>query len=74
MSTIYFDYKPLAIHESFHRTAVREKALIGAVGSGKTIALCADAVLLALTQPGSRIIVFPEPTAPISAFSLTAVR
>ena len=57
MSTIYFDYKPLAIHESFHRTAVREKALIGAVGSGKTIALCADAVLLALTQPGSRIIV-----------------
>lgn len=57
MGVIHLAYKPLPIHEPFHRTNVREKALIGAVGSGKTIALCADAIMLALTQPGSRIIV-----------------
>lgn len=57
MPTIKFPYKPFPIHEPFHQTAVREKALIGAVGSGKTIALCADAIILALTQPGSRIVV-----------------
>jgi PBSX family phage terminase large subunit len=38
-------------------TRAREKAAIGAVGSGKTIALCADAILLGLQQPGSRILI-----------------
>lgn len=50
-------YEPFPIHEPFHRSTAREKALIGAVGSGKTYALVADAALLALTQPGSRILV-----------------
>lgn len=54
---IEFDYTPFPVHHGFHYTTAREKAAIGAVGSGKTIALCADAILLALQQPGSRILV-----------------
>lgn len=54
---IEFDYKPFDIHLPFHLTQVNEKAAIGAVGSGKTIALCADAILLGLQQPGSRIMI-----------------
>lgn len=50
-------YTPFPIHAPFHSSKAREKALIGAVGSGKTYALVADAALLALTQPGSRILV-----------------
>tara|TARA_R110000868_G_scaffold30259_2_gene112161 strand:+ start:1751 stop:3196 length:1446 start_codon:yes stop_codon:yes gene_type:complete len=52
-----FTYEPFPVHIPFHSTAVREKAAIGAVGSGKTLALCADAIGLALSQPGSRIMV-----------------
>jgi PBSX family phage terminase large subunit len=52
-----FVYEPFAVHTPFHMTRAREKAAIGAVGSGKTLALCADAVGLALSQPGSRIMV-----------------
>ena len=54
---VNFVYDPFDVHLPFHKTAAREKAAIGAVGSGKTIALCADAISLALTQPGSRIMV-----------------
>lgn len=54
---IAFNYKPFPVHEAFHLTGAREKAAIGAVGSGKTIALCADAILLGLQQPGSRILI-----------------
>lgn len=54
---IMFNYKPFVVHEPFHMTSAREKAAIGAVGSGKTIALCADAILLGLQQPGSRILI-----------------
>lgn len=52
-----FHYEPFPVHKPFHLTAAREKAAIGAVGSGKTIALCADAILLGLQQPGSRILI-----------------
>jgi PBSX family phage terminase large subunit len=52
-----FTYEPFPVHIPFHSTAVREKAAIGAVGSGKTLALCADAIGLALSQPGSRIMI-----------------
>lgn len=54
---IEFNYEPFPIHVPFHKTTAREKAAIGAVGSGKTIALCADAILLGLEQPGSRILI-----------------
>ena len=54
---IRFNYTPFPVHIAFHQTRAREKAAIGAVGSGKTIALCADAILLGLQQPGSRILI-----------------
>lgn len=54
---VTFEYTPFPVHEPFHRTAAREKWLVGAVGSGKTLALCADAIALGLNQPGSRIMV-----------------
>jgi superfamily I DNA and RNA helicase len=52
-----FVYDAFPVHMPFHMTRSREKAAIGAVGSGKTLALCADAIGLALEQPGSRIMV-----------------
>jgi hypothetical protein len=51
---VHFHYRPLPIFEGLHQSTARENALIGAVGSGKTMALCADAVLHCLAQPGSR--------------------
>lgn len=57
MPEIILPYEPFPIHIPFHKTKAREKAAIGAVGSGKTIALCADAIVLALEQPGSRILI-----------------
>ena len=54
MSIVRFDYAPLPIHEAFHRSTSREKALFGAFGSGKSYALCAEAIALGLEQPGSR--------------------
>lgn len=54
---IVFPYKPFPVHMGFHLTAAREKCALGAVASGKTIALCADAIMLAVQQPGSKILV-----------------
>ena len=41
----------------WHLSTVREKAGIGAVGSGKTISLVADVIMFGLEQPGSRMMV-----------------
>lgn len=57
MPVVPFHYTPFPVHLPFHLTRVREKAAIGAVGSGKTIALCGDALLLGLQQPGSKILI-----------------
>jgi PBSX family phage terminase large subunit len=57
VTEIPFVYEAFPVHVPFHMTRAREKAAIGAVGSGKTLALCADAIGLALSQPGSRIMV-----------------
>lgn len=57
MPSVAIPYDAFPVHEGFHRTQAREKAAIGAVGSGKTIALCADAITLGLEQPGSRIMI-----------------
>ena len=54
---IAFEYQPFPVHLGFHLTSAREKAAIGAVGSGKTITLCGDAILLGLQQPGSKILI-----------------
>src|ERR1035437_9549885 len=57
MADVILPYTPFPIHIPFHTTRAREKAAIGAVGSGKTIALCADALVFALEQPGSRVLI-----------------
>lgn len=57
MAEVRFAYKPFPIHIPFHTTTAREKLALGAVGSGKTIALCADAIVMGLEQPGSRIMI-----------------
>lgn len=57
MAEVHFAYKPLPIHVPFHTSTAREKLALGAVGSGKTIALCADAITFGLSQPGSRIMI-----------------
>lgn len=57
MAEVRFAYKPFPVHIPFHRSTARERLALGAVGSGKTIALCADAITFGLEQPGSRIMI-----------------
>jgi hypothetical protein len=45
-------YKPLRSQDAFHRSESRFKCFIGPVGSGKTKALCAEAIRVALENPG----------------------
>lgn len=54
MPTIDFTYRPLPIHAGFHKSTAYERALFGAFGSGKTYALCAEAIAWCLEQPGIR--------------------
>lgn len=51
---VEFTYVPFPIFEPVHLSTAREKAIIGAVGAGKTIAMCADGIGTMLDQPGSR--------------------
>lgn len=57
MADLYLPYRPFPIHQPVHQSLVREKAMFGSVGSGKTLALCGDAIMLGLEQPGSRILI-----------------
>jgi PBSX family phage terminase large subunit len=57
MADIQLAYRPFPVHQPVHQSSVREKAMFGSVGSGKTLALCGDAIMLGLAQPGSRILV-----------------
>lgn len=50
---VRLQYEPFPVHVPFHLTLAREKAAFGSVGSGKTIALCADGVRHMLEWPGS---------------------
>lgn len=49
---INFEYKPMRVHESFHRSTTFERMLFGAFGSGKTYAIVAEAIAWCLEQPG----------------------
>jgi PBSX family phage terminase large subunit len=51
---INFEYRPMRIHEDFHRSTAYERALFGAFGSGKTYAIVAEAIAWCLEQPGIR--------------------
>lgn len=57
MTQIDFAYRPLQVHESFHRSNAYERCMFGAFGSGKTYGICAEAIAFALEQAGSRILV-----------------
>lgn len=54
---INFGYEPIPVHHAFHQSRARERALFGAFGSGKTYALCSEAIAVCLEQPGVRIII-----------------
>jgi PBSX family phage terminase large subunit len=54
MSTIVFPYRPIPVHADFHRSTSYERFLFGAFGSGKTWAVCAEAIAWCLEQPGIR--------------------
>jgi hypothetical protein len=57
---VEFPYNPFPVHVPLHLSRAREKAIIGAVGSGKTIAMCADCIGVCLEQPGTRAGVFRQ--------------
>lgn len=51
---IDFKYQPMPIHIPFHTSNAYERTLFGAFGSGKTYAICAEAIAWCLEQPGIR--------------------
>ncbi len=53
---IDFGYRPLQVHVPFHESRARYKCAIGGLGSGKSLALCAEAIAFALEQPGSHMV------------------
>lgn len=54
--TITFPFAPLPVHLPYHASSARIKCAIGGVGSGKTAALCMEAIRFALAQAGSDMI------------------
>jgi PBSX family phage terminase large subunit len=52
--SIVVPYAPFDVHAPFHRSRAYERHLFGAVGSGKTYAICAEAVAVCLENPGIR--------------------
>lgn len=54
MAEITFDYKPIPVHAPFHMSPAPERFLFGAFGSGKTWAICAEAIAWCLEFPGIR--------------------
>jgi PBSX family phage terminase large subunit len=57
VAPLRFDYQPLPTFVPFHLCTEYEAALAGGYGSGKSVALTADAIELGLNQPGSEILV-----------------
>ncbi|MDQ3091347.1 MAG: phage terminase large subunit [Actinomycetota bacterium] len=57
MSATEITYRALEVHKPFHRSAARYKCMVGGVGSGKSYALCAEAIAFALEQPGSDMMI-----------------
>lgn len=57
MADVTIPYTPLPVHVGWHLTEAREKWNAGAVGSGKTLSLCGDALMWDLRQQGSRLMI-----------------
>ena len=52
MANIVVPYDPLDVHTPFHQSRAKERHLFGAMGSGKSYAVCAEAIRWCLEQPG----------------------
>src|SRR5258708_4222303 len=57
-------YKPLKSQDKFHKSAARFKGFSGAIGSGKSQALCQEAIKLSYLNPG-RMGLLGAPTYPM---------
>jgi PBSX family phage terminase large subunit len=57
VSIAKIDYTPLPVHAPFHTSTMGERAMFGGYGSGKSYALCAEAIAVGLEQPGSEILI-----------------
>lgn len=55
MPEIQLSYRPLDIYAPAHSSSARVRLLFGGFGTGKSMALCADAITRALLVPGLRI-------------------
>jgi PBSX family phage terminase large subunit len=55
--SLVIPYQPLEVLKPFHASLARERYLFGGYGSGKSWALCAEAIAAGLEQPGSEIMV-----------------
>ena len=51
---VEFGAEPIPVHVPFHTSTAYERALFGAFGSGKTYAICDEAIAWCLEQPGIR--------------------
>ena len=51
---VNFEYTPMRVHSSFHKSTAYERMLFGAFGSGKTYAIIAEAIAWCLEYPGIR--------------------
>ena len=49
---ITFGNLALPVHQPFHRSGARERCNFGAMGSGKSYAICDEAIAMCLEQPG----------------------
>ena len=54
MTVVELGYRPIPIHAPFHESSAPERFLFGAFGSGKSWALCAEAIAWCLEFPGIR--------------------
>lgn len=52
-----FDYVPLPVFHPFHRSTAYEASLFGGYGSGKSVALCAEAWGFGFEQAGAEILI-----------------
>lgn len=51
---VNFEYAPIPVHIPFHQSTAYERLMYGAFGSGKTYAICAEAIAWCLENPGIR--------------------
>lgn len=57
MTDFNFEYQPIPVQVPFHQCTAYEAVAFGGYGSGKSYALCAEAIALGLEQPGSEVLI-----------------